>query len=142
MNNKFKLLITYIILILFTLVIFSFIKLSANIQKYSIFILILNSLSFLILSKKFDIDKKIVTIFLLIILGLLLILNIDKHVFSYAYYYNTIIPEILLPILSLMVYPFLPIFKVMAQFNILSISYFIIPLFIFILIYVSRKILD
>ncbi len=140
MNSKVKIILVYGILYIIT---FS----SSYIENKSYFpigILTINSIIFLTFIKFLNIEKKVVTKFLLIIMVLFIPLIIDNDYFVSAYMQNTanlIFPDIILVLCNIFTIPFIYIFDLLIKLNIIKVSFIIVPTYIFILNYINKKLL-
>ncbi|MEG1204754.1 MAG: hypothetical protein RSE00_05855, partial [Clostridia bacterium] len=82
--------------------------------------------------------------FLIVIMLLFIPLIIDTDYFISSYMQNTvnlIFPESVLFICNLFLIPFVYIFEILFKFNIIKLSYIVIPAYIFGLNYINKKML-
>lgn len=145
MKDRYKLIIIHLILFILTLCIGVITeKPYRYVNEFSWVILLVNTMIFLILIKQFKVKENSVMKYLLIILGIFIILIIDKDYFYSSYIQSTpdiIFPYSILILSNVVILPFVPIFGCIYILNLFNMSFIMIPLYIIILMNVSKKVL-
>lgn len=114
------------------------------VNKFSWVILLVNTILFLILIKQFKVKENSIIKYLLIILGIFIILIIDKDYFYSLYIQSTpniIFPYSILILSNVITLPFVAIFDCIYMLNLFNISFIIIPSYIIILMIITKKVL-
>lgn len=146
MKDRCKLILIHIILCILSLAIGKITKRPYRyINDFSWMILLVNTIIFLILIRQFKVKENSVIKYLLIILGVFIILIIDKDYFYSIYTQST--PDITFPysilILSyIIVLPFILIFDFIYTLNLFDMAFIIIPSYIIMLMISSKKIIN
>ncbi|WP_338631870.1 hypothetical protein [Clostridium baratii] len=147
----FKIVVAYLIVYIFDFFIDYFsevIKFNNN-EEYEtyaslIIILTLGVILFIILLRMFKIRKNVIIKFLLILSILMIILTIDNKYFLYVEhgldFPKTILPQEIVIKSYLIGYPFVGIFYILKYYNILNLSYYVIPIYITIMAFIMIKI--
>lgn len=145
MKDRYKLIIIHLILFILTLGISVITeKPYRYVNEFSWVILLVNTILFLILINQFKVKENSVMKYLLIILGIFIILIIDKDYFYSLYIQSTsdiIFPYSILILSNFIILPFLPIFDCIYILNLFNMPFIMIPLYIIILMNVSKKVL-
>ena len=145
MKDRYKLMIIHLILFISTLGIGMITeKPYRYVNEFSWVILLVNTIVFLILINQFKVKENSVMKYLLIILGIFIILIIDKDYFYSSYIQSTpdiIFPYSILILSNVLIVPFVFIFNCIYTLNLFNISFIIIPLYIIILMIASKKVL-
>ena len=145
MKDRYKLMIIDLILFISTLGIGMITeKPYRYVNEFSWVILLVNTIVFLILINQFKVKENSVMKYLLIILGIFIILIIDKDYFYSSYIQST--PDIIFPfsillLSNVIILPFVPIFDCIYILNLFNMSFIMIPLYIVMLMNVSKKVL-
>ncbi len=145
MKDRYKLMIIHLILFISTLGIGMITeKPYRYVNEFSWVILLVNTIVFLILINQFKVKENSVMKYLLIILGIFIILIIDKDYFYSSYIQST--PDIIFPfsillLSNVIILPFVPIFDCIYILNLFNMSFIMIPLYIVMLMNVSKKVL-
>ncbi|MBC5628971.1 hypothetical protein H8S20_08710 [Clostridium sp. NSJ-6] len=145
MKDRYKLTIIHLILFISALGIGVITeKPYRYVNEFSWVILLVNTMLFLILIKQFKVKENSIIKYLLIILGIFIILIIDKDYFYSSYIQSTpdiIFPYSILILSNVLIVPFVFIFDCIYTLNLFNISFIIIPLYIIILMIASKKVL-
>lgn len=145
MKDRYKLIIIHLILFISALGIGVITKNSYRyFNKISWVILLVNTILFLILINQFKVKENSIIKYLLIILGIFIILIIDKDYFYSSYIQstpNTIFPYSILLLSNVITLPFVDIFYCIYMLNLFNISFIIIPSYIIILMIITKKVL-
>lgn len=143
-SEKIKLVLIY----LFTLIVTIIISIVFSHKSIStiglISMLLFNIALFILLVKYMNISKDLISKFLFIIFLLFIPLIIDIDYFVLSYTQSTpilIFPDIVLFILNVILIPFIYIFEILFNLGVSEFSFIIIPLFLYILYIVIKKIL-
>lgn len=94
------------------------------------FLILLNIIVFMLLVKYFNIPKPLILKFIILIGTLFIPLIIDNDYFISSYIQSTPVtffPEIILAILTILLYPYTGIFYILFKLNISKIAFIIIP---------------
>lgn len=145
MKDRYKLIIIHLILFISAFGIGAITeKPYRYVNKFSWVILLVNTILFLILIKHFKVKENSIIKYLLIILGIFIILIIDKDYFYSAYIQSTpniIFPYSILILSNVITLPFVAIFDCIYILKLFNISFIIIPSYIIILMITSKKVL-
>lgn len=145
MKDRYKLIIIHLILFISAFGIGVITKNSYRyVNKISWVILLVNTILFLILIKQFKVKENSIIKYLLIILGIFIILIIDKDYFYSSYIQSTpniIFPYSILILSNVIILPFISIFDCIYMLNLFNISFIIIPSYIIILMIITKKVL-
>ena len=145
MKDRYKLIVIHLILFISTFGIGVITeKTYVYVNKFSWIILLVNTILFLILIKQFRVKENSIMKYLLIILGIFIILIIDKDYFYSSYIQSTpniIFPYSILILSNIIILPFVPIFDCIYTLNLFNISFIMIPSYIIILMIASKKVL-
>ncbi|SHH72351.1 hypothetical protein SAMN02745196_01202 [Clostridium collagenovorans DSM 3089] len=146
MKDKEKFLLIYVILIIPTLIIgMATQKPFISVNNFAWIIVLFNTVVFLVSLRLFKVESQSALFFLTYILVIFIILIIDKDYFYAAYIQSTptcIFPKVVLNICIILAVPFIPIFEVLFNLNIFSLSAIIIPAFIGILMTLSKVVIE
>lgn len=146
MKDKEKFLLIYVILLIPTLIIGMVTqKPFISVNDFAWVILLFNTVVFLVSLRLFKVESQSALFFLTYILVIFIILIIDKDYFYAAYIQSTpmcIFPKVVLDICIILALPFIPIFEVLFNLNIFSLSAIIIPAFIAILMTFSKMVIE
>lgn len=147
-KDSFKIISIYLIIYLLDVVIFfsTIGMVSGNSRKVDILysvVLFLGFILFLVMIKGFKITRIPIIIFLCILTFCLLVLTIDNKYFLYLEhgldFAKTILPQELVIKSYLIGLPFLGVFFIMKFFGVLRASYYVIPFYTIIIIFIMIK---